>query len=324
MKKLSIIIPVYNTPSNLLEECLKSCEGNSDIEVIVVDDGSKIDYEKLIDHYKPKYIKVKNGGVSRARNIGLNMATGEYVTFLDSDDTIILIRKLTELLNKIDIVIARSYIVKNEKRPNEYPFDDSMYIDPNLLKRDMFILETRQIECVEPVWGKFYRRDYLLKNGINFNEDLRRGEDVLFNYEAYTRANNIYYLNEFGYNYRANNESVTRSFDIIMDVTTFQLVEEFEKLFKKLNITDENYVSYVFRLIIRLMRKYYVYLSQDEYDEKIELLFNNVIINHYLKIVDTTKMDTYKQQLQRLLLVKDKIKLYDYLREVCDKKLLKK
>lgn len=324
MKKLSIIIPVYNTPKHLLEKCLESCKSNSDIETILIDDGSNIDYGEIIKKYKIKYIKTTNHGVSYARNLGINISEGEYITFLDSDDTIIILDKIIEILDKIDILITRNYVVKDTKRENHYEFNKSQLIDPILLKRDMFILESRKIESGDTVWAKFYRRDFLIKNGISFNANLKRGEDVIFNYEAYSRTNNIFYLNEFGYNYRMDNESITRSFDKIMDVTTFKLLQEFEILFKKLNIEDPNYPSYVFRLMIRLMRKYYVYLSEEEFNNKIDLLFNNVILDYYLNHIDVTKLDEYKQKLHELLLEKDKVKLYGYLREVCDKKLLKK
>ena len=79
MKKLSIVIPLYNTPIDLLEECLNSCINDYDVEVIVVDDGSTIDYAKIISKYEVKYVKVKNGGVSSARNIGMSLSNSEYI-----------------------------------------------------------------------------------------------------------------------------------------------------------------------------------------------------------------------------------------------------
>ena len=314
MIKISIIIPVYNTPTKLLDECLKSCQKIQNVEVIVIDDGSNINYQQLIKKYNIKYIKTSNMGVSHARNIGIKIATGEYIAFLDSDDTIINIQNIEELLNEKDIVITRNYMIKNNIIPNKYIFNKSTFINSNLLKKNMFIINNREIECVEPIWSKFYRREFILNNNLTFNEELKRGEDIIFNYEAYSKAKNIYYLNEFGYKYRMTNASITRSFDPIMDITTFKLVKEFELLFEKLDIYDENFIDYVFRTVVRLMRKYYVYLSEKEYYQKIDLLFNNV----------TTNLNIYKKQLYELLILKDKIKLYNYLRDVCDKKLLTK
>ncbi len=324
MPKVSVIIPLFNIPIDIFEKCLKSCDGYDNIEVIVIDDGSKIDYKNLISKYNVKYIKTKNHGISTARNIGISMSKGEYITLLDSDDEIILNNNIIDNLKSNDIILTRSYMLKDELIPNNYRLNSSCFLDSKVLKRDMFLLGDRTIERVEPVWSKFYRKDFLLRKNLKFNEKLRRSEDVIFNYEAYTQAESIYHLNEFGYIYRATNNSVTRSFDPIMDTTTFKLIEEFELLFKKLNIVDENYPHYVFRLMVRLIRKYYVHLSEEEYNSKIDLLFSNVIVDDYLGKIDLSNYDIYKKQLHKLLVIKDKGDLYNYLRNVCDKKLLKK
>ena len=325
MKMLSIIIPLYNTPKELLSECLESCKDYEDVEVIIIDDGSTIDYREIINNYNHRYLKIPNGGVSIARNLGLYCATGEYVTLLDSDDKMTNINKILENLQKQNIIITRNYILKPEGQiENRYDYNETRLIPTEDLKRNMLDLEGRKADCIEPVWGKFYKRAFLRKYGISFNENVRRGEDVLFNYEAFSREQEALYLNEFSYTYRMDNPSVTRSFDKIMDVNTYKLLEEFEKLFDKLNIDDPNYPTYVFRLIVRLMRKYFVHLTLEEFNQKVDLLFDNVIINYYLIFTDQSKLDKYKQQLHRLILEKDKINLYKYLREVCDQKLLKK
>ena len=92
MTKVSIIVPVYNT-YNYLNKCLESLVNQtlSDIEIIVVNDGSPDDSEGIIKEYANKYssikyYKKKNGGLSSARNFGIKRATGEYIGFVDSDD----------------------------------------------------------------------------------------------------------------------------------------------------------------------------------------------------------------------------------------------
>ena len=93
-KKLSIIIPIYNT-AKYLKECLESVVNQryKNIEVICVDDGSTDDSVKIVEEFcqkdnRFKLIKCAHQGVSRTRNIGLENTTGEYITFIDSDDTI--------------------------------------------------------------------------------------------------------------------------------------------------------------------------------------------------------------------------------------------
>lgn len=92
--KLSIIIPVYRT-QNTLQRCLESilCQSFTDYEIILVDDGSPDNCPYLCDEYAQKDARIKvihkeNGGLSDARNIGIQQAQGEYITFIDSDDTI--------------------------------------------------------------------------------------------------------------------------------------------------------------------------------------------------------------------------------------------
>ena len=323
MIKLSIIIPLYNTPYELIKKCLDTCTGFKDCEVIVVDDGSSIDYSSVLKDYDIKYFRTVNGGCGHARNIGIENSLGEYITFLDSDDTIRLSKELLDYLNKYDVYLTRSHILETKTRDNKSIFGNEL-IDKDLLFRDMFVIENRSIECVEPVWAKFYKREFLLKNKLFFNESLRRGEDVIFNYEAYLKSNGVYHLNEFTYDYLATNESVTRSFDSIMDVTTFQLMNEFESLFNREGNRSEYYKDYITRLVVRLMRKFYPFLSREEYDRKVKDLFNNELLYKYIREMDLEKIDFLKKELFMILLDKNSEDLYSYLRNVCDKKLLKK
>mgnify|MGYP004483035551 FL=1 len=323
MKKLTIIIPLYNTNIKYLCECLNSCIDDIDIEVIVVDDGSLVDYSSAMSNYKFKYIKTENRGVSHARNLGIFLSKGEYVTFLDSDDLLFNIKNILNYLRTDDIILARNFKLKDTLQEDTNIIDSGMLYG-DILNRDLFVLENRTISNVETVWAKFYKKEYLNNSGLRFDEKLRRGEDVLFNYEAYFRAESINYSGEYVYKYRINDDSVTRSFDNIMDTTTFLLLEKFEKLFKKLNVSDENYPNYVFRLLIRLIRKYYCNLSLEQYNSKIDLLFNNVLIDKYMDKIDITHADIYKKELYILLQLKDKLKLYEYMRSTVDKNKLKK
>lgn len=97
MPKISVIVPVYNT-EKYIQKCLESIVNQTmkDIEIIVVNDGSKDKSEDIIEQFiknnksniKIKYYKKKNGGLSDARNYGVQKATGEYIAFVDSDDYI--------------------------------------------------------------------------------------------------------------------------------------------------------------------------------------------------------------------------------------------
>lgn len=90
--KLSIVICVYNTDYRLFENCLKSIRASTldggDYEIVVIDDGSSVDYSELRERYSLRYIKTENRGIFRARLLGASLALGEYTAFVDSDDTV--------------------------------------------------------------------------------------------------------------------------------------------------------------------------------------------------------------------------------------------
>ena len=88
--KLSVIICVYNTEKQYFEECLKSVRNSTlkDYEILVIDDGSTIDYTDVIKKYEPRYVKTENRGLFASRLFAISIAKGDYVTFVDSDDTV--------------------------------------------------------------------------------------------------------------------------------------------------------------------------------------------------------------------------------------------
>ena len=173
---VSIIIPVYQA-QDTLRECVLSCvtqkgiEGDA-FEVILVDDGSKDESAKTADELAEEYgqdkIKVKhikNRGVSGARNIGLEMATGKYVSFVDADDTI----------SEYCIANMLKYVDENTVLADGCKNLDSPYV----LSGYQYI-ENYTLESNTHVWGKLFLRERLSEAHINFKDGLTIGEDLLF------------------------------------------------------------------------------------------------------------------------------------------------
>ena len=126
MKLISVIIPIYNT-QKYLKKCIDSVESQSynNIEIILVNDGSTDSSEKIIQPYLQKYENIKyykkeNGGLSDARNYGIQKATGDYICFLDSDDyiDINLFSKLQKYLD-LDYDMIKYKLVKVDENYNE-------------------------------------------------------------------------------------------------------------------------------------------------------------------------------------------------------------
>lgn len=175
--KISVIIPVYNE-APFLHRCLDSIPECQDVEVILIDDGSTDGSGKICDSYKDKFkvVHQKNGGVSVARNHGLNLATGDYVTFLDADDQY--------LRNSFHVMFDAI-----EKAPRENIIQFNHY--RHYTNPEMTIMKYANVEGfyrfdIRPeqwcmVWNKLYRRSFIEENHFRFKVGLQYGEDEIFN-----------------------------------------------------------------------------------------------------------------------------------------------
>ena len=219
MTKISIIVPVYNV-EKYISRCLDSLVNQTlnDIEIIVVNDGSIDNSQKVIDGYVKKYKNVKsytkeNGGQGSARNFGLTKSSGEYVGYVDSDDYVEL-DMYEKLYNKAkendsDIVICDNYNVYEKKEKN---LDiERIFFDDN--KINAFFGK-------KAVWNKIYKKNLLLKNKLKFRSKVWY-EDLDFTIKAIISAKNIDYVRQPLYNYliregsTMNNSNVKRNLEIL-------------------------------------------------------------------------------------------------------------
>ena len=208
--KVSVIVPVYKA-EKYLRKCVDSILAQTfrDFEVLLVDDGSPDKSGEICDEYAAKYdcIRVKhisNGGAAVARNRGIDMAKGEFIMFVDSDDTIEsdMLAELVSLQNrhKVDIAASRLRMrPEYEHQPAEVRYSGIDCI------RLLLLRELDSSPCT-----KLIRRDAI--GSIRFPEGVTN-EDVVFLYHLYGQASDVCYLNKSFYYYRENPESVTHSFD---------------------------------------------------------------------------------------------------------------
>lgn len=216
--KVSIIVPIYND-EKYLHECIESIreQTHENLEIILINDGS-IDNSKLIlSEFEKKDKRVivvnkKNTGVSNTRNIGLNIATGEYICFSDADDY--LSNDYVEYLLKI-IVCENADIALTSKIFGNFSLKQSKKIVTTVVTSEKATLDILMYKIPIGVYSKMFRKEFLKKNSIRFLENLFMGEGFNFNVDAFQRANRVCISNRKIYYYRRNNaHSVTTKFSV--------------------------------------------------------------------------------------------------------------
>ena len=199
MGKISVIIPLYNGHDTLFQTLCSIAMQSiiDDTEIIIVNDGDKIDYSDILSRFSDldiKYIvRERNGGCAAARNTGIKESSNPFCTFVDSDDTLSNCLTLEIMYNKI----------KSEKV-------DMLAGDFESEMRQDNGIAIKKIEK-SPVWchNKYYRRQFLLDNNLFFNEKLRINEDMEFHQLLIDMGGKVAYIPFCGYMWRDNAKSVT-------------------------------------------------------------------------------------------------------------------
>ena len=215
--KVSIIIPCYNS-EKYLAACMDSVLAQTfeDFEAILIDDGSKDDTLRVAHSYAQKDARVRvyakeNGGVSAARNLGLDHARGEWITFVDSDDLLpedALESLLSGASDAVDMVVC-AHETFDETGKREIVIPESRWMDkPGEAMRRAAALRLIEGDCVLNIMcNKLHRRALIEREGIRLTPGVRIAEDALFNLEAVLCGRGIAYVNRVAYRYRTHSAS---------------------------------------------------------------------------------------------------------------------
>lgn len=248
MKSLSLIIPVYNG-EQYIENCYNTISKQTinNFEIIFINDGSTDSTFQILEKLATLDTRItlfhqKNKGVSAARNKGLEIATNEYIIFVDVDD-IIKVDFCQTLLNNIEVdedILITNIIFE---RDNQYIIKSTSFEYNKIYKKEEINnLILKRLLCLEdltliPVYNKIYKKEFLIRKKIKFIEGLSLEEDGVFNAMVFHHLDKIRFIDYAGYIYKENENSVTR--DFIKN-------KIFEKNLIKYNFEYKKYVKLIF------------------------------------------------------------------------------
>lgn len=275
--KISIIIPVYNV-ENYLNQCLESVVNQTyqNLEIIVINDGSTDNSAKICDEFAYKdnriiVIHKENGGISSARNIGIEKSSGEYIMFLDSDDWIEL--NTCEIALKIaeeqsaDVVFwpyIREFTNTSKKKKlfdGDFIVFDGYEVKKKLHRRMIGIIDDElskpeNADAIVTVWGKLYRSHLIKKNNIRFVDTniIGSSEDALFNLYVFKYVRKAVYISKYLYHYRRNNiSSFTTIYNENLFHQWFNLFDLMNKYIKDHNLGEEYYQALSNRIALGII-----------------------------------------------------------------------
>lgn len=267
--KISIIVPIYNSEKHL-HKCIDSIlnQTYSNFELLLINDGSKDRSGEICDEYSLKDERIRvfhkeNAGVSTARNIGIDNATGKYITFVDSDDWVgkTYLEDFFILENNPEAaLVLQSILIENsngEVKKKSLP-DKVYHINEY---SDLFY-------SIKLVWlwpymaSKLFAKDIIANNYIRFDQDITYGEDLLFMLDYILYTDQVFLLNKANYLYLHHENSASNSYH-----TYESEIKRLESVILKLNEldaefnfddkTNNHHKDFFARSLIRVMESLY-------------------------------------------------------------------
>lgn len=227
--RFSIIIPIYNA-AQYLRRTLASVSGQSftDFEAILINDGSTdssldICREFAREDKRFKVIDVKNGGVSKARNLGLRKAQGEYICFLDADDRVLpnwlkyyVAEEKVDLLCQGCVEVSKTRVVCS--------FSDEILTDN--LSEALTVMQRKGL--LNPPWSKCYKAEVINRYGLSFQENCHLFEDLIFSLQYLQHVRSVKLIKYAGYEYQREFSVLTKRYNNPLDMLSWsqKVVEE--------------------------------------------------------------------------------------------------
>lgn len=320
---ISVIIPLFNN-EKYISRCLESIINQTykKLEIIIVDDGSTDNSSVICSEYEKKDDRIKvihkeNGGVSSARNMGLEIAKGDFISFVDSDDWLeidmyeSMLTKLKE--EQVDIVrCGFSIDTLEESIGQEFVFSENKKIE---LKTDRCqVLELyANVKTHADICFLLIKKEFLDKI-LPFNTRIILGEDLIFAIELMCVIDSIYYYNRNLYHYYANVNSATRSISNVDNKlkSLINLYPEIVAILEKYNVNDvklnKTFAKLCFNKIYGLLK---TAMYTDKKSDVLDIVFNdfnmdkviNKLNNNELSVVKKIFIFLLKKKYKRILFI---------------------
>lgn len=260
---VSIVIPAYNC-EDTIEQCLESVLNQTyeDIEVIVIDDGSKDNTYSLIEKIarkdnRVKYKKIPNSGPGGARNTGIDMATGQYLAFVDADDTVYpnYIEAMMVYMDKHDadmVLCNMEWITEEPETGVEQDKEMRSNQDKEIIvyeNKQAILEDIYSIMCnswhMNALYSKIYKLEYIQKHNVRINEELDMGEDFQFNIKCMDYVEKIVIIPDELYRYLTLNSQLTYKYRPNLYEVRKIAIDEFNNFVEKYNL-DKNIIHYLY------------------------------------------------------------------------------
>lgn len=306
MEKISVIVPIYNSEKTL-KKCIESIIGQtySNIEIILVNDGSQDTSLDIMKEYKEKdsriiMISQPNKGLSCARNTGIKNATGDYITFIDSDDYIEkdMLEDTINIFKKHDCDVVRNNY-KLAYKGGSVKFRDELEEEKNTLvemktQRNSIIKKVLLGKVQSYSWLLTIKRKVIKKNQLLFDEDILFMEDIVFFMRLLFVADNIFFYNEPKYYYyQSNNNSLTKN--------------------QKSYIKNMNNILIMKQRLIEIL-ELNLKNQSEQYIKIINTIYTNALIG-YLKI-SVIKQQNYEMILKELKRMREQSRVKEMLENI--------
>lgn len=313
--KVSIIVPVYNAEM-FLKRCIESLLNQEDYveyEIILVDDGSTDNSGEICEEYAKKFNKItvihkKNEGVSKARNLGINNAKGDYITFVDSDDFVNkdMLKNFynTVKISKSDMIFfGHNNININTNKVISYKAKKIINTKLDSFLRKDFIYYYKNFLLQGP-FNKFYKKEIIDSFSIRFDESLRICEDAMFVIDFLKKSVSISSIEGCYYNYMQNGTENTliRQFNVNEVEANWELYEDFLSLFEKQELYKNEIIcvkeDFLNRFIVclkkmflkskyskeRLICELKKFINDERLNEFKEVKYNSNLLNRFIYV----------------------------------------